>query len=148
MIDSGYGHLIFRRRAQPGNSLWAHLSSGQSVLFFSGFQNQMFTFFLIVSMLAVEGAFHAGPGLQSCGLSRCISFIFPSHCLIPERLPDGVVTFMFSQCWLPGDSSYISRTWLGSLALGTCLRSIIHAVYSACSGTLWGETRPLGEQAV
>src|SRR5712672_3010862 len=121
---------------------------GQSVLFFSGFQNQMFTFFLIVSMLAVEGAFHAGPGLQSCGLSRCISFIFPSQCLIPERLPDGVVTFMFSQCWLPGDSSYISRTWLGSLALGTCLRSIIHAVYSACSGTLWGETRPLGEQAV
>ena len=54
--------------------------------------------FRIVSMLAVEGAFHAGPGLQFCGLSRCVSFIFPSHCLIPERLPDGVVAFMFSQC--------------------------------------------------
>jgi len=47
-------------------------------------------------MLAVAGAFLASPGSQSFGLSPCVSSIVPSHCLIPDRLPEGVVTFMFS----------------------------------------------------
>ena len=47
-------------------------------------------------MVGVEGAFPAGTALQSCALSCCVSFALPNHSPIPDRLPEGLVTFMFS----------------------------------------------------